>query len=40
MVTTPWFNGLRMPSIVVRRLDGTVEVVREFGYDDFKRTLG
>jgi carboxynorspermidine decarboxylase len=39
MVKTSWFNGLRMPSIVVRRLDGTVEVVREFGYDDFKRSL-
>jgi carboxynorspermidine decarboxylase len=39
MVKTTWFNGLRMPAIVVRRLDGTVDVVREFGYDDFKRTL-
>jgi carboxynorspermidine decarboxylase len=39
MVKTTWFNGLRMPSIVVRRLDGIVEVVREFGYDDFKRSL-
>lgn len=39
MVKTTWFNGLRMPSIVVRRLDGSVEVVREFGYDDFKRSL-
>ncbi len=39
MVKTSWFNGLRMPSIVVRRLDGTVELVREFGYDDFKRSL-
>ncbi len=39
MVKTTWFNGLRMPSIVVRRLDGTVEVVREFGYDDFERSL-
>ena len=39
MVKTNWFNGLRMPSIAVRRLDGTVEVVREFGYDDFKRSL-
>ena len=36
MVKTTWFNGLRMPSIVVRRLDGTIDVVREFGYDDFK----
>ena len=39
MVKTSWFNGLRMPSIVVRRLDGTIEVVREFEYDDFKRSL-
>ena len=33
-------TGCAMPSIVVRRLDGSVEVVREFGYDDFKRSLG
>ena len=39
MVKTSWFNGVTMPSIVVRRLDGTVEVVREFGYDDFKASL-
>ncbi|KAB2932573.1 MAG: carboxynorspermidine decarboxylase [Candidatus Contendobacter sp.] len=39
MVKKNWFNGLPMPSIVVRRLDGTVEVVRQFGYQDFKRNL-
>jgi carboxynorspermidine decarboxylase len=39
MVKTTWFNGLRMPSIVVRRLDGTVETVRQFTYDDFERSL-
>lgn len=39
MVKKNWFNGLSMPSIVVRRLDGTVEVVRQFGYQDFKRSL-
>ena len=39
MVKTSWFNGLRMPSIVVRRLDGTVETVRQFTYDDFERSL-
>ena len=39
MVKTTWFNGLRMPSIVVRRLDGDVEVVRQFGYDDYERSL-
>jgi len=39
MVKTTWFNGLRMPAIVVRRLDGDIDVVREFGYDDFERNL-
>ncbi|MGQ9659425.1 MAG: carboxynorspermidine decarboxylase [Thermochromatium sp.] len=39
MVQTNWFNGIPMPSIVVRRLDGTLECVRTFGYDDFKRSL-
>ena len=39
MVKTTWFNGLRMPSIAVRRLDGRIDVVRQFGYDDFKRSL-
>jgi carboxynorspermidine decarboxylase len=28
-----------MPSIVVRRLDGTIEVVRKFGYEDFEKNL-
>src|SRR5690606_18895035 len=39
MVKTTWFNGVRMPSIAVRRLDGTIDLVREFGYADFKRSL-
>lgn len=39
MVKKNWFNGLQMPSIVVRRLDGTVEILREFGYSDFLRSL-
>jgi carboxynorspermidine decarboxylase len=39
MVKTTWFNGLRMPAIVVRRLDGTVEVVRQHTYDDFVASL-
>jgi carboxynorspermidine decarboxylase len=40
MVKKSWFNGVTMPSIVVRRLDGSVELVREFGYDDFRSSLG
>ena len=39
MVKKNWFNGLKMPSIVVKQLDGTVEVVREFGYDDYLSSL-
>ena len=39
MVKKNWFNGVPMPSIAVRRLDGTVELVRKFGYKDFERSL-
>lgn len=39
MVKANWFNGVPRPSIVVRRLDGTVEVVREFRYEDYRRSL-
>jgi len=39
MVKKNWFNGLPMPSIAVRRLDGTLELARKFGYKDFKGNL-
>lgn len=39
MVKKNWFNGLQMPSIAVRRLDGTVEVIRKFDYTDFLNSL-
>ncbi len=39
MVKKNWFNGLPMPSIVVKRLDGTMELVREFDYNDFMNNL-
>jgi len=39
MVKKNWFNGLPMPSIVVRRLDGTMELVRTFDYNDFMNNL-
>ncbi len=39
MVKMNWFNGVQMPSVVVRRLEGKVELVREFGYDDFRTSL-
>jgi carboxynorspermidine decarboxylase len=39
IVKKNWFNGLPMPSIVIRRLDGSVDVVRTFGYEDFVNSL-
>lgn len=39
MVKKSWFNGIAMPSIAVRRLDGTIEVVREFTYLDYESSL-
>jgi carboxynorspermidine decarboxylase len=39
MVKKNWFNGVPMPSIAVRRLNGTVELVRSFGYEDYTGSL-
>ena len=39
MVKKNWFNGLPMPSICVRRLDGKLENVKSFGYRDFIANL-
>ena len=39
MVKKNWFNGLPMPAIVVRRLNGSVEVVRRFDYQDYLASL-
>ncbi len=40
MVKKNWFNGVKMPGIAIRELDDTITMVREFGYDDFKKSLG
>ncbi len=39
MVKKNWFNGVRMPSIAVRELDGTVTVQREFSFEDYSASL-
>ncbi|MEO1253804.1 MAG: carboxynorspermidine decarboxylase, partial [Bacteroidota bacterium] len=39
MVKTTTFNGVAHPSIGIQKLDGTFELVREFGYEDFKSRL-
>ena len=39
MVKKNWFNGVAMPAIAIRDLDGTIRVQRSFGYDDYKGSL-
>ena len=39
MVKTNTFNGMKLPDIVLEREDGTCEIVRSFGYEDFKMRL-
>ena len=39
MVKATTFNGIKLPAIAIKRLDGEIEVVREFGYEEFKRRL-
>jgi len=39
MVKATTFNGIKLPSIAIEKTDGTVEILREFGYEDFKNRL-
>ena len=39
MVKKNWFNGVNMPAIAIRELDGAVTLVREFGYNDYASSL-
>lgn len=39
MVKKNWFNGVKMPAIAVKELDGSVRLVRDFGYEDFVAAL-
>ena len=39
MVKKNWFNGVHMPAIAIRELDGSVRVVREFSFDDYVGSL-
>jgi carboxynorspermidine decarboxylase len=39
MVKTNTFNGINLPAIVLRQPDGTLTLVRRFGYDDFTSRL-
>ena len=39
MVKATTFNGIKLPTIAIEREDGSMEIVREFGYEDFKGRL-
>lgn len=39
MVKNNTFNGMRLPAIVLENKDGECQVVRQFGYEDFKMRL-
>jgi len=39
MVKATTFNGIKLPSIAIQRTNGEIEVVREFGYEDFRDRL-
>lgn len=40
MVKNNTFNGMPLPDIRVMRADGSVELIKSFGYEDFKYRLG
>jgi carboxynorspermidine decarboxylase len=39
MVKNNTFNGIGLPDIVLRHENGECEVVKHFGYEDFKGRL-
>ena len=39
MVKNNTFNGMPLPSIVLRRKDGALQLLKAFGYRDFKARL-
>ncbi|MCF6368048.1 carboxynorspermidine decarboxylase [Rhizobium sp. TRM95001] len=39
MVKKNWFNGVKMPAIAIRELDGSIRTVREFDYADYEESL-
>jgi carboxynorspermidine decarboxylase len=33
------FNGIKLPSLMIKRSYGEIEVIKEFGYEDYKNRL-
>ncbi|MGV8988707.1 MAG: carboxynorspermidine decarboxylase [Cypionkella sp.] len=40
MVKKNWFNGVKMPAIAIKELDGSITVARDFVYADYVSSLG
>ncbi len=38
-VKSTTFNGIKLPSLVIKRKDGSIELIKEFGYEEYKRRL-
>ncbi|MEA3289952.1 MAG: carboxynorspermidine decarboxylase [Campylobacterota bacterium] len=39
MVKTTTFNGINLPSIAIKRKDGTIDIVRDYDYESYKDRL-
>lgn len=39
MVKKNWFNGLQMPSIAVKKINNSIDLIRTFDYNDFIKSL-
>lgn len=39
MVKKNWFNGVNMPAIAIKEMDGNVRVIREFSFADYVSSL-
>ena len=33
------FNGIKLPSLMIKRSSGEIEIIKEFGYEDYKNRL-
>ncbi|MEJ2528268.1 MAG: carboxynorspermidine decarboxylase, partial [Sulfurovaceae bacterium] len=39
MVKATTFNGINLPAIAIKRENGSIEVLKTFGYEEFKGRL-
>ncbi len=39
LVNLNWFNGIQMPSLILKKSDGTYQVLKKFDYSDFKSAM-